>query len=186
MKSLAKAVILTLALLLALLASGCSGVRGTPVAGAPASTPALEPATNSRGYVPVRVGEQVCFGPSSCDGGVKFSIDKIVVDPPCVEYGERMGHTLVLSMRVATGTDTTSTDIARGIFNPYGFTVIGADGISQNAAFGICTDDASNPLTYGPNQTYAFELELEVPVARGALALQPGFLGESGGWEWPF
>jgi hypothetical protein len=180
-------VLLTLALLVALLASGCAAVEGTPTTPAP-TTQAVEP-VNDRGFIPVEVGEQVCFGPddaASCDGGVTFSIDKIVVDPPCVEYGERVGHTLVLSMRVATGTDTTSTDIARGIFNPYGFTVIGTDGVAQNAAFGICTDDASDPLTYGPNQKYTFELELEVPVAQGALALQPGFLGGSAGWEWPF
>ena len=58
--------------------------------------------------------------------------------------------------------------------------------VAQNAASGICTGDASDPLTYGPNREYAFELELEVPVAQGALALKPGFDGESVGWEWPF
>jgi hypothetical protein len=192
---LARAAILVLALLLALLASGCS----TPVPGnaapdaLPATTPPgeVEPITNDRGFVPAEVGENSCFGPlepHSCEGGVNFSIDKIVLDPPCAEWGQRTGHTLVLTLRVATGAHNDSVQLAGSVFNLYSFMVIGADGVSQKAAFGMCTDVADNPDTYGPNQKYAFNLELDVPVAHGTLALQPGVIGldGSGGWEWPF
>lgn len=201
MNKLARALILSLALLIALLASGCSTVKGVPVAGdAPAlpslpesttTEPAPEPATNERGLVPAKIGEEMCYGPidsDTCEGGVTFSVDKIAVDPPCMEFGQRTGHTVVVSMRVATGTDTDSIQMASGVFNPFSFMVIGKNGVSQDANFGMCTDLTNNPDTYGPNQKYAFKIELEVPVAHGVLALQPGIVGQdgAGGWEWPF
>lgn len=203
MNKLARTAILLAALLLALLASGCA----TRVVGAPtvagANVPALpepatetpttkpEPATNERGFRPTKIGADACFGPigsDSCDGGIVFSIDKIVVDPPCIDFGQRSGHTLILSMRVATGADSDSVQLAGGIFNPFAFTVIGKNGVTQKADFGICTDAANSPVTYGPNQKYAFKIELDVPVAHGSLALQPGLIGAdgTGGWEWPF
>lgn len=125
---------------------------------------------------------------SDCVDGVFFAIDEIVVDPPCVEFDEWLGHTLVLTMRVATGTDSASIDDASVIFDPYSFIVIGKDDVSQKAGFGLCADATGVPDTFGPNQEYAFTLELEVPVAHGVLALQPGMVGESGsgGREWTF
>ena len=205
MNKLAQTAIVLVALLVALLASGCA----TRVVGAPtvadANVPALpepatetptttvepEPATNARGFVPKKIGEEACIGPidaDSCDGGVVFSIDKIVVDPPCIDFGQRSGHTLVLSLRVATGTDTDTIQFASGVFNPFAFTVIGKNGVTQNADIGLCTDSANGPVTYGPNQKYAFKIELDVPVAHGSLALQPGLIGAdgTGGWEWSF
>ncbi|MGH3877217.1 MAG: hypothetical protein ACRDSK_09300 [Actinophytocola sp.] len=195
-----RVLILCLALLVALLASGCATVKGVPVAGdgpapsLPESTttpPAPEPATNERGFIPAEIGEELCYGPidsDTCEGGVTFSVDKIAIDPPCMEFGQRTGHTLVVSMRVATGTDTESNQMASGVFNPFSFIVIGKNGVSQDADFGMCTDLTSNPDTYGPNQKYAFKIELDVPVVHGVLALQPGIVGldGAGGWEWPF
>jgi hypothetical protein len=198
---LAQAAIVLVALLVALLASGCANrIAGAPAAGGPAlaappdtttTTVEPEPATNERGFLPTKIGADACYGPidsDTCEGGVVFSIDKIVVDPPCIDYGQRSGHTLVLNVRVATGTDTGSIQLASGVFNPFAFIVIGKDGVSKKADFGMCTDAANSPGTYGPNQKYAFKIELDVPVAHGSLALQPGLIGEngSGGWEWPF
>ena len=206
MNKLARAAIVLVALLLALLASGCaSRVVGAPTAGE-ARLPALpqattetadttqappESATNERGFVPKKLGESACFGgidATSCADGVTFSIDKIVVDPPCADYGQRTGHTLVISMRVATGTDSEPIQLAGGVFNPFAFIVIGRNGVTQKADFGMCTDPSGSPGTYGPNQKYAFKIELDVPVAHGTLALQPGMIGDggTGGWEWPY
>lgn len=202
MKKLAQAAILALALLVALLASGCAAtVVGAPspqnAPALPASTPETttteepEPLTNERGFMPTELGAESCFGPlesETCEGGVTFSLDKIVVDPPCSEFGQRTAHTLVLHLRVATGTDTDSIQQAGLIFNPFSFIVIGKNGVSQKAEFGICTEPTNTPNTYGPNQKYAFTIELDVPVAHGTLALQPGIIGEdgTGGWEWTF
>jgi hypothetical protein len=199
-----RAIVVPLALSVTVLVTACSTViAGAPVPrdgaipalpeSAPETTTTTKPAplTNERGFVPKELGENSCYGPAdsaNCGGGVTFSIDKIVVDPPCAEFGQRSRHTLVLSLRVATGTDSASIQDAGVVFNPYSFLVIGKNGVSQKAEFGICTDVTSNPVTYGPNQKYAFQLELDVPVAHGTLALQPGIVGEdgTGGWEWPF
>jgi hypothetical protein len=202
---LARAAIVSLSVTVALGVSACATrVAGMPAAhgAAPAlpeptsdttttTTEAPESLTNERGFIPAKVGQESCYGPidsDTCEGGVTFTIDKIVVDPPCGEFGERTGHTLILSLRVATGTDSSSIQDASLVFNPFSFIVIGKNGVSQKASFGICTDVTNNPDTYGPNQKYAFKLELEVPVVHGALALQPGNVGEdgSGGWEWPY
>lgn len=202
MNKLARTAIVLVALLLALLASGCATrVAGAPTAAGanvpalpepatetPATTVEPDPATNERGFLPTKIGADACFGSDSCDGGIVFSIDKILVDPPCIDYGQRSGHTLILSMRVATGTDSDTIQLAGGVFNPFAFIVIGKNGVSQKADFGLCTDSANSPGTYGPNQKYAFKIELDVPVAHGSLALQPGMIGAdgTGGWEWPF
>jgi hypothetical protein len=198
-----RAIVVPLALSVTVLVTACSTTvtAGAPVPrdGAIPALPAPEittttkpaPLTNERGFLPTKVGEESCYGPiesDTCDGGVTFTLDKIVVDPPCNEFGQRSGHTLVLRFRVATGTDSMSIQNASLVFNPYSFIVIGKNGVSQKGEFGICTDVTSNPVTYGPNQKYAFQLELDVPVAHGTLALQPGIVGEdgTGGWEWPF
>jgi hypothetical protein len=207
---LGKSALVLAALALALLVSGCaSRVAGSPVAGAAAEDAALpeptpestttttatttppQPVVNERGFSPKKIGEKACYGPLEgdvCKLGVTFWIDKIAVDPPCDEFGERNAHTVVISMRVVTGTDSPSIQDAPLVFNPYSFIVIGKNGVSQKADFGICTDTTNVPETYGPNQKYAFKLELDVPVPHGALALQPGTVGEdgSGGWEWAY
>lgn len=210
MNKLARATILSVALFGTLLVTACATrLAGRPVAQeadipAPAestaettttetttTTPEPTDVANERGFLPTKIGEQSCYGPSDsvgCGGGVTFSIVKIAVDPPCAEFGERTGHTLILTMRVKTGTDSSSIQDAGLVFNAFSFIVIGKNGVSQKADFGICTDLPTVPDTYGPNQKYAFKLELDVPVAHGALALQPGIIGEdgAGGWEWPF
>lgn len=200
---LVRATVLALASLLAVLVSACTAMQvGTPVPrhegdlvlpeSAPeTTTEAPVPQTNERGFRPKELGERACYGPVDADGcgsGVTFSIDKIVVDPPCVDYGQRSGHTLVLSLRVATGTDSAAIQDAGAVFNPFSFIVIGKNGVSQSADVGMCVDATNSPNTYGPNQKYAFKIELDVPVAHGALALQPGIVGAdgTGGWEWAF
>jgi hypothetical protein len=207
-KKFARAMLPCVALLVAVLASACTTARaGMPVpergAGprqparaaeattTPTTTTEAAPPTNERGFIPVKVGEQSCYGPmdsTSCAGGVTFSIDKIAIDPPCSEFGSRTAHTLLLSMRVTTGTNGSALDTASGVFNPFSFVVIGKNGVTQKADFGTCTEASDTPNTYGPNQKYAFKIELEVPVVHGSLALQPGIIGEdgSGGWEWTF
>jgi len=74
-----RALILCLALLVALLASGCATVKGVPVAGSasppapslpdPTTTtePAPEPATNERGFIPAEIGDELCYGPIELD-----------------------------------------------------------------------------------------------------------------------
>lgn len=89
------------------------GYRGHTRSGGPETTTTTQPRplTNERGFVPKKLGDNSCYGSTEsdpCASGVTFAIDKIVVDPPCDEFGERSRHTLVLSLRVATGIDSAS------------------------------------------------------------------------------
>jgi hypothetical protein len=151
------------------------------------------PQVNERGFIVKQLGEEACFGGGDkCEGGVSFAVDKVEVDPPCAEYGSppENAHTLLLHIRVATGTDTEAIDRVGGIINPFSFVEIGADGVTRPASFGICADSSANKLpdTYGPSQQYSGVLELEVPTASGTVAIQMAFADEDGqqGWEWTY
>lgn len=172
---------------------GSSGpeLRGAEGGGSSAAAPAVK--TNERGFVVKQLGEQACFGgDSSCAGGVSFAIDQIDVDPPCTEYGSHpdTGHTLLLHLRVATGTDKDAIDRVDGIINPFSFVEIGKDGVTRSTSFGMCADPSADqlPNTYGPNQQYAGVIDLEVPEASGTIALQLMLADEDGqrGWEWTY
>lgn len=58
------------------------------------------PPTNERGHIAKKLGEEAGWSLDETDSGVTFSIDKVVVNPPCGEYGEKpeSGHTLLLQV----------------------------------------------------------------------------------------
>jgi hypothetical protein len=147
---------------------------------------------NERGFIVKQLGEQACFGgDGNCGGGVTFAIDQIDVDPPCGEFGSHpdSGHTLLLHIRVATGTDKDAIDQIGGVINPFSFVEIGEDGVTRPTSYGMCADPSADQLpdNYGPNQQYVGVIDLEAQEASGVLALQT-MSDEDGkrGWEWAY
>lgn len=143
---------------------------------------------NERGYIPVSVGDEVMFGEPPNNDDVRFTIDKITVDPPCHEFGTRSDgmHTLLLKVRVATGQNRASTDLAGAVINPWSFAEIGKDGITTPAQAGMCTDYTKAIGTeFGVGQKYRGTIEVEVPKASGRLVLRQQFTNGDG-WEWTY
>lgn len=208
MKKIIKWGVVLAALLVAVLASGCtsrvSGAAVNSTGNAPAlpsvsTTPTKAPVkdptpvANERGMYVKKLGEKACFGggPSTCTTeGIVFSVDRIQVDPKCYPYGgDRKGHTLLLSVRAATGTDTAAIQEAPVVFSSYAFKTVDKEGVTQNVDWGMCTEKGNSaPDTYAPHSKYRFQIEVDAPIAHGGLMLQPGNMGDdlSGGWEWQF
>jgi hypothetical protein len=162
--------------------------------GKAAAVATAAPAVNERGFIVKQLGDPACFGGAgtNCEGGVSFSIDQVDVDPPCGEFGSHPdnGHTVVLHLRIATGSDAKAADQVGGVINPFSFVEIGKDGVTRDTSFGMCVDPSTNKLpdTYGPNQQYQGVMDLEVTDASGTLALQLVMADEDGerGWEWNY
>lgn len=166
--------------------------QGSVSSGSDTAAP-VGPQVNERGFIVKQLGEQACFGGgANCEGGVSFAVDKVEVDPPCVEYGSPPddGHTLLLHIRVTTGTDTEAIDRVTGLINPFSIVEIGTDGVTRPVGVGMCVDSLANrlPVTYGPNQQYSGVIELVVPTASGTVAFQLIFADEDEqqGWEWTY
>lgn len=156
------------------------------------STPVSDaPEANERGYLVKELGEEAGWSaaPGDIDGAVTFAIDKIVVDPPCHEYGQppESGHTLVLHVRVATGDNRDTAMAAAGVLNSFNFAEVGKDGITRDADIGMCTDPKRGlPADYGINQKYTGTIEIVVPEANGSLILKDQSMTGPGGWEWSY
>jgi hypothetical protein len=176
--------------------SGGPELPGT-ASGKAAAAASAEPAAqdvNERGFIVKQLGAPACFGGAgkNCEGGVSFSVDQVDVDPPCGEFGSHPdnGHTIVLHLRIATGSDAKVADRVGGVINPFSFVEIGKDGVTRDTGFGLCVDPSTNKLpdTYGPNQQYEGVMDLEVTEASGTIALQLGMADEDGerGWEWAY
>lgn len=153
------------------------------------TTPSVaKPNVNERGLIPKSLGEEAGLTDESGVTVATFAIDTVTVDPPCQEYSPKpdSGHTLLLEVRVSTADDSESLTYLAGLLNPFTFSEIGADGVTRTAQAGTCTDFArSLPSQYGVNQKYAGTIELVVPEASGALALQQS-MTNTGGWEWKY
>ena len=146
------------------------------------------PAVNERGLISKALGQEAGLGSVGDPSGVTFTIDAVTVDPPCHEYGTKpdSGRTLLMDVRVATGTDLEAATYVSGLLNPYSFGEIGKDGVTRTAQAGTCTDyTKALPSQFGVNQKYAGTIEIVVPEASGVLVLQDT-LDNSGGWEWSY
>lgn len=153
------------------------------------TTTAAAPKKNARGLIPKQLGEEAGIGNLPDANAVTFSIDAVTIDPPCYEYGTKpeAGRTLLLEVRVATGSDADSTTYISGFLNSSGFVEVGTDGVTRNAQPGSCTDwKGSLPNQFGLNQKYVGTIEIVVPEASGVIALQTVFGDGPGGWEWSY
>jgi hypothetical protein len=157
-----------------------------PAASSTTTSQAADPAKNERGNIIKTLGQEAGFGDPGQE--VRFSIDRITVDPPCHKYGTKpeSGHTLLLNVRVATGASTENASLVPGVLNSANFAEIGADGVTRPAQYGSCSDTSKQlPNTYGANQKYTGTLELGVSEANGSLVLNLP-MANAGGWEWKY
>lgn len=152
-----------------------------------------QPETNERNYIPMQLEDEAWVGPpgdARGSTGTSFAIDSVEVDPGCHAYGTppESGHTLLLHVRVATGSDQLAAMDAASVVNPFSFVEIGADGVSHPADIGTCTDfEDQLSSNFGVNQKYSGTVEIVVPEASGTLALDPGAMAEGpSGWEWTY
>lgn len=186
------------AFMLFLAACSNSGEAAAPLPDLPSKVDAPRPTaksasptvkTNERGHLVKKLGDKAGWGDEN--DAVTWTIDKITVDPPCGEYGEKpaSGHTLVLNIRVATGKDPEIAAMLPMLLNSGSFAELSKDGVTQPAEFGLCRagDDGFRgfPDAYGVNQKYRGQLELVVPEATGTL-IHVSAMQNAGGWEWTY
>lgn len=188
-------------LLAVLLVSACTGPTAstpapspTPSSAAP-SSPTPTSAAPSRqltpqGFLTKQIGQ---LGGLDCTKdldscAIKFTVDKIDVDPPCHQYGTPAAagrKTLLLHVSLTTGT-LTADNWAPMIFNPYSLKGIAEDGFVHDAQPGRCTDyDGRLSTTILPNSRYAGTVEVEVPSSATSVASahEASPTGDRG-WVW--
>ncbi|WP_051399568.1 hypothetical protein [Haloechinothrix halophila] len=154
----------------------------------PSTTTSAAPSLTPRGNIPKEVGELAGFGSADAPDQNTFTIEEILVDPPCAAGGGRPDgeHTILLDVTVRTGVDTKRAEMLGRILTPGFFAAIGPDGTEHDAWPGECTDPADALRDdFGPNSEYSGTVELRVPVRSGTLILN-GVMTNAAGWEWRF
>ena len=163
--------------------------EGAPATPAAPATPVGD--VSERGNVKKQPGEVAGFGPTQDNIVVTFAIDKITVDAKCTSsYPQKPenGHFVKLDVRAETK-PTMPTDRGYSI-NPFEFTTVGADGITEQslttgAAF-TCLDQSEQfPATLNPGSKYRGALILDTKNPSGVLVYRPNFM-LGGGWEWEY
>ncbi|MDQ0275744.1 hypothetical protein QO003_000047 [Arthrobacter silviterrae] len=167
------------------------------VATTPAPTtapPTVAPPTLSvRGNHIKAVGEPA--GLTDTNNGnmmVKFTVDKIIVDPQCTGPGATKpenGHFIEIVETVVTGTAAkTNPALASGFAADYGWTLVTPDGNTSGAGTATSAalaclpgkDQIENSILPGDKSTGAFVID--VPSTRGTLVYK--IMGVDAGWEY--
>lgn len=187
----------------ALLATACTGPSADTSSPAPNPTPSSTTTTSAapsapkrtytaQGFLPKKIGElsgwDCTTDIESC--GIKFTVDKIEVNPKCQQYGTppRSGKkTLLLHVSLTTGTlSSDAAHLAPTLFNPFSLKGLSPDGFVHEAAPGSCTDYAvrlSNTIL--PNAKYNGTVEIEVPESTTSVASTHEPAQDGGrGWVW--
>ena len=186
----------------ALLSAACTGPAANTGSPAPSPTPSsASPTTTSatpmraltpQGFLAKKIGQLAgldCTSDlDSC--AIKFSVDKIDVNPQCHQYGAPAGagrKTLVLHVSMTTGTlSADGSATAPSIFNPFSLKGIAGDGFVHDAQSGTCTDyEGRLSNTILPNSRYSGTVEVEVPESTTSIASAHQASADGGrGWVW--
>ncbi|MFC4950107.1 hypothetical protein [Pseudonocardia sp. GCM10023141] len=138
-----------------------------------------------------KVGETADWGIGNNNISVKFVVDKITVDPKCTSQfagKPQNGHLVQMDVRVETTPDMpTNTGYS---INPYSFSAIGPDGVTEpsvvsGVSFSCLAPNTHLPAQFAPASKYRGSLVLDVSSPTGTLIFSPSFSG-AGGWEWAF
>jgi hypothetical protein len=173
------------------------------LAAPPPPPPAATTATTSaskrspRGTIAKKVGDvaALCTDDSCTQFAVTFTVDKIEVDPKCTgKYARQSGskpergHFVALTFTVKT-TDRFADDQAFFTVNPYDFSVVGPDGLTETpgpGAYGCLPDSELLPTAnYAPSSQYVGKMLVDTKHPKGILMFRPAVMG-TGGWEWEF
>lgn len=170
--------------------SAASSSMATSVTPTTAATPRRD--LTQQGFIAKDVGQLAgidCTGDlNTCS--VKFSVDKIEVNPQCHQYGAPPAagrKTLLLHVSMTTGDlSQDGSRMAPSIFNPFSLNGIADDGFVQEGKPGTCTDqDKRLSNTILPNSRYAGTVEVEVAEAATSVAsAYPVASDGSRGWVW--
>jgi hypothetical protein len=164
----------------------------------PPST-AAQPKKSPRGNMIKKLGEAagLCTDDSCTNVAVTFTLDKIELDPKCTGKSAKVldakpehGHFVALSFTVKT-TEKFTGDSASFSINPYDFSVVGPDGITETTSYGSgtygCLPDSEMLSTsnYAPSSQYVGKVLIDTKHSRGTIMLRSAIMGD-GGWEWEF
>ncbi|MFD4639350.1 hypothetical protein ACFWN2_18675 [Lentzea sp. NPDC058436] len=192
------------ALPLVVLLVSCTGPSAETSSPAPSPTPSSSasaattaPATTrnltAQGFLPKKVGElsgtECTTSIDTC--AIKFTVDKIDVNPKCYQYGTPAASgrkTLLLHVSLTTGNLSPDGQLgAPTIFNPFSLKGLSADGFVHDAQPGLCADNKSSlSSTILPNSKYAGTVEVDVPESAVSVASAWSAPAKDGGrgWVW--
>lgn len=192
-----RATVAALALIVLLAACGTPATPqlGVPPAGGTPAAPAVAaPAADlsERGNRIKQLGEIAGYGPTDQDIVVTFAIDQITVDAKCTsQFAQKPenGRFIKVDLRAETK-PTMPTDRGYSI-NPFDFTTIGADGITEQSlttgpAFTCIDPSAQFPAAISPGSKYRGSIILDTKNTSGVLVYRPGFDLGGSGWEWKY
>ncbi|WP_130345696.1 hypothetical protein [Herbihabitans rhizosphaerae] len=182
-----------------LTAAGCGNRTEPPAAPAETSadaqpgadlttTPSKALATNARGNLPKKIGEESGF--SDREGGhfATFKLTKIEKSAKCADASIKPsnGQFMVLTFEIAT-TAEFSTRSTPSLFNPLDFSVLGLNGVADTevatpGTYG-CRAAKKLPYNLAPSSKYVFEIVLDTKATSGAVQYRPPLAADYG-WEW--
>lgn len=170
----------------------------TAASAAPSATPSASAAkstspTSPRGNRIKALGENagLCADMQCSSDVLTFAVDSIAVDAQCTERFAQPptnGHLIVVALRVSTSPELKPQDAA-GLFNPYAFSVVGPDGVTEtglvtSSTYGCLAEGQRMPDSLAPGSQYRGTIVLDSKSASGVVQLRAG--GQTGGWEWKF
>lgn len=168
--------------------AGCSSGATPPQSQAGPSTEA----TASSQPLVKKVGEVAAISTTDKQPLLSFAVDEITLDKKCeTSYARRPehGHFVMVSIRAETGAAFPAD--SRLIINPYDFSIVGTDGVTENglatsAALSCLPQSQLLPNTpYGPSKSYSGIIVLDTENPKGTLLYRPTFGGTGWAWRYP-
>jgi hypothetical protein len=143
----------------------------------------------SQGWLIKGIGETAGFSGERLDDAlVKFTVDRIEVNPKCDQYGQspKEGNkTVVLYVTMSTGQiNQDEASQAALVFNPFYIKGVTADGFVHDAEPGFCLGfEGAFPSQLAPNAKYSGRVDVELPASATTVA-SVSTLDSSQGWAW--
>ncbi|NDL60181.1 hypothetical protein [Phytoactinopolyspora mesophila] len=123
---------------------------------------------------------------------LEFQVTDIEVGGQCTsDYAEasQNGHFLIVSIAASTGSELSESLYGQEVwFDSYEFSVVGADGVTENDVEGnayMCLASRDEMPRIGPGENATGMVALDVSAESGTLVFKPWFM-DGAGWEWEF
>jgi hypothetical protein len=139
-----------------------------------------------------KVGETAAIGTADKQPLLSFVVDAITLDKKCATSNARPaqhGHFVMVSIRAETTAGFP--EDSRMIINPYDFSIVGTDKITENglataAALSCLPQSQLMPNTpYGPSKTFSGMIVLDTENPTGTILYRPTFGGSGWAWRYP-